>query len=173
MALLPFWTSFQDLLTRFIMTWGWYKSIQEIIVPYELKIIGTIMTLLGFPIRVSNSYIEWTRAPGVNEVVYLAWNCVGWQTVVLFLISIIIGLSGKHTVSSKFEALIFGILGTYLVNIARIMLVVVVYFFTGRPFGIVFHDYFSNLLTLAWLLLFWWFSYKFILEEKSTPVTST
>lgn len=166
LLILPFWTSFQDFLTRFIMRIGWYRNIQNVIVPYELRIIGSLLTLLRFPVRVGNAYIEWTRASGGNEVIYFAWNCIGWQTVLLFIITLFSGLSGRHTVLSKLETLAIGILGTYLVNIFRMTLVVIVYFFVGRPFGIVFHDYFSNLLTLGWLFVFWWFAYSYILEIK-------
>lgn len=166
LVILPFWTSFQDVLTRFIMRVGWYRSLQNVIVPYELRIIGSLLNILRFPVKVGSAYIEWTKKTGGNEVIYLAWNCVGWQTILLFVITLFSGLSGKHTLLSKLETLAIGILGTYLVNILRLTLVVVVYFFVGRPFGIVFHDYFSNLLTLAWLFGFWHFSYSFVLEAK-------
>lgn len=170
LILLPFWTSFQDVLTRFIMQIGLYRSLQNLIVPYELRIVGTLLTPAGFPIRIGHTYIEWAKATGGNEVIYLAWNCVGWQTLVLFGITLITGLSGKHTLSSKGETLAIGILGTYLINVLRLVLVVVVYFLVGRPFGIVFHDYFSNLITLGWLFFFWWFSYSFVLEERQIIV---
>lgn len=170
LMILPFWTSFQDLLTRFVMQIGWYRALQNWIVPYELRVIATLLTLMGFPIRAGQAYIEWTKASGGNEVIYLVWNCVGWQTLVLLGISLITGLSGKHSKISKLETLTIGILGTYLINIFRLVLVVAVYFVVGRPFGIIFHDYFSNLLTLGWLFLFWWFSYSFILEPKKPAV---
>ena len=132
LIILPFWTSFQDFLTRFIMRVGWYRSLQNVIVPYELRIIGSLLTLLRFPVRVGRAYIEWTRAGGGSEVIYLAWNCIGWQTILLFVITLFSGLSGRHTFLSKLETLAIGILGTYLVNILRLALVVVVYFFVGR-----------------------------------------
>jgi len=53
-----------------------------------------------------------------------------------------------------------------LVNIFRLVIVVIFYSLAGRPAGIVFHDYFSNLLIFAWLFFFWWFSYSFVLEER-------
>lgn len=170
LIILPFWTSFQDVLTRFIMQVGLYRSLQNLIVPYELRIIGIILTIVGLPVRVGQAYIEWTKASGGNEVIYLAWNCVGWQTLVLFVITLITGLSGRHTPASKAETLAIGILGTYLVNVFRLVLVIVVYFNAGRPFGIVFHDYFSNLLTLGWLFLFWRFSYSYVLEAKDVNI---
>lgn len=167
LIILPFWTTFQDALTRVIMQIELYRGLQNVIVPYELKVTGTILTLLGLPIRVGNAYIEWTKSSGGNEVIYLAWNCVGWQTLVLFVITLVTGLSGNHTLLSKGETLAIGILGTYLINILRLAAVVFVYFIVGRPFGIIFHDYFSNLLTLGWLFFYWWFSYSFILETRT------
>jgi len=166
LMILPFWASFQDFLTQLIMRIELYKSLQNVIVPYELKVTGTILSIVGIPIRVGNAYIEWTKFSGGNEVIYLAWNCVGWQTLVLFVITLMTGLSGNHTITSKGETLVIGILGTYLINILRLVLVVFVYFVVGRPFGIVFHDYFSNLLTIAWLFFYWYFSYSFVLEAK-------
>jgi exosortase/archaeosortase family protein len=166
LLILPFWASFQDFLTQLIMKIELYKSLQNVIVPYELKVTGTILSIVGIPIRVGNAYIEWTKAGGGNEVIYLAWNCVGWQTLVLFVITLMTGLSGNHTITSKGETLVIGILGTYLINILRLVLVVFVYFVVGRPIGIVFHDYFSNLLTIAWLFFYWYFSYSFVLESK-------
>ena len=172
LTILPFWTAFQDLLTQLIMRIEVYKSLQNVIVPYELKVIGTILSIAGLSVRVGNAYIEWTKAGGGNEVIYLAWNCIGWQTLVLFVITLITGLSGNHTLVSKGETLVIGFLGTYLINITRLILVVIVYFAVGRPFGIVFHDYFSNLLTLGWLFFFWWFSYSFILEESKSDLST-
>lgn len=166
--LLPFWTSFQDLLTRFVMQVGWYKQLQNIVVPYEIRVAVTVLTGLGLPVRAGNTYLEWSKAGGGNEVIYIIWNCVGWQTLVLLAITFITGFSGKHTILSKIEALVIGLLGTYLVNITRIVLVIIVYFLGGRPVGSVFHDYFSGTLTFIWLLFFWWFVYSYVLEEKET-----
>lgn len=166
LLLLPFWTIFQDVLTRGVMSVGWYKQIQEIIVPYELKVIGTILEFFHLPVRVGNAYIEWPLQNGQNEAIYLIWNCVGWQTLLLFGITLVTGLSGKHTWVSKIEAFTIGVLGTYIINIFRLVLVILVYMGVGRTIGQVFHDYFSNILTLSWLFLFWWFSYRYVLEEK-------
>lgn len=151
LLILPFWATFQDVLTRLIMRIELYKSLQGFIVSYELRIIGTLLSSLGFPICVGKAYIEWVKAGGGNEVIYLAWNCVGWQTLVLFVITLATGLSGRHNLISKGETLAIGILETYLINIFRLAIVVSIYSLVGRPFGIIFHDYFSNLLTLGWL----------------------
>lgn len=170
LVVLPFWTTFQDVLTRVVMGVGWYKSIQSAIVPYELRVVGSVLTLMGLPIRVGQAYLEWSKAGGSTEVIYLQWNCVGWQTVVLFGVTLVSGLAGRYSLPSKLQTLAIGLLGTYLVNLLRLALVVVVYFLVGRPLGVVFHDYFSNLMTLVWLFGFWWFAHKSVLDAR--PVSS-
>lgn len=167
LSFLPFWNSIQDLLMRLLMASGGYRAIQDLIVPYELRIVGSILVLLGIPVRLGAEYIEWTKSSGGNEVVYLVWNCVGWQTLVLFGVTLLTGLSGQYTKLSKLQTFMIGLLGTYLVNIFRLTLVLIVYFYTGRVFGIVFHDYFSNLFSLLWLGFFWWFSYNHVLVSKT------
>ena len=163
---LPFLTTFQDVLTRVVLKFDLYDGFQNLIVPYELKILSTILNLVGIDARAGLSYITFLK-DGKTEVIFLAWNCIGWQSFVFLLVSLVSGLSGNFTKGSKIQALLIGLLGTYLVNILRLTLVVVVYFAQSREFGIFFHDYFSNALSVIWLLVFWWISFSFVLEERT------
>ena len=165
LIMLPFLTTFQDVLTRLVLKFDLYDGFQNLIVPYELKILSTILNMAGIDARAGLSYIMFTK-DGKNEVIFLAWNCIGWQSFVFLLVSLVSGLSGNFTRGSKIQAFLIGILGTYLINILRLTLVVVVYFARSREFGIMFHDYFSNLLSVIWLFLFWWISFSFVLEER-------
>lgn len=166
---LPFWSVFQDILTRAVINIKWYKYIQEYIVPYQLKVVGVLLSNLGIPARVGKTYFEIPISGGGSSLVYLIWNCVGWQTFVLFWVTLITGLSGKFTLTSKVETLIIGILGTYVVNIFRLVMVVAVYSLFRKSFGLVFHDYFSNIFTIFWIFGFWWFASNFVLERKEGP----
>ncbi len=167
LALLPFYVSFQDLLTNIVMKVNLYKALQNTIVPYEMKVVGGIINLLRFPISAGSSYFSWNIANGKKEAVYLAWNCIGWQTMILFLVTLVTGFSKRHLLSSKIEAILIGALGTYIINIVRITVVILIYFWFGRGFGIIFHDYFSSLITIFWLIGYWLFVYKHTLIEKS------
>lgn len=166
LLLLPIWITLQDMLTRLVMNIGWYKNIQNVIVPIELRIVGGILAWLGFQIEIGPSYIGWLNTAGNKEVVYIIWNCVGWQSLVFLICSFFTGLAGNYTLVSKIETLIIGVLGTYIMNLIRLVVLFLVYIWVGRNLGIVFHDYFSNILTLLWLFFFWWFSYRYVLEEK-------
>lgn len=165
MVLLPFITTFQDILTRIILYFDFYRSFQNLVIPYEMRVVASILNFINLPTRAGPSYIEFVREEKV-EVIYLAWNCIGWQSFIFLIITLISGLSGKHTIGSKLQALLVGALGTYLVNIFRLVLVIVMYYYTGRGLGVVFHDYFSNLLSITWLFVFWWIAYSFVLVPK-------
>ncbi len=166
LVFLPFITTFQDVLTRIILHFDSYKVLQNIVVPYEMKVLAAVLNLFRLQTEAGPSYVQFIRS-GKLEVIYLAWNCIGWQSFLLFFITLITGLSGAYTKFSKFQAFLVGVLGTYLINIFRFAIVVMIYYFTGRGVGTVFHDYFSNLLSILWLFVYWWIAYKYILEEKN------
>jgi exosortase/archaeosortase family protein len=160
---LPFIVSFNDILTKAIESIGWYRWIQAQIVPMEVKMVGVVVRALG---------IEYTaHADGftVNKTyAQLTWNCIGWQSLFLFLISLPFGFaSGPYTLFSKIEAVLIGFLGTFLVNLGRVIFTVVLLAISRPLFAIVFHDYLAAIVTVVWLIGFWWFSYTFVLEEKA------
>ncbi len=82
-----------------------------------------------------------------------------------FLVSALVGFSGQYTRFSKVKALLFGLGGTFLVNIFRISLVAILAYFLGHFPALIFHDYGSLFILVAWMITFWWFSYSFVLEE--------
>lgn len=171
LILLPFINSFQDILTRIVLHFKTYRVFQEMVVPHELRIMSTIINGLGIEAKSGNAFIMYLKNER-PEVIYLAWNCVGWQSFLFLIITLFSGLAGNYTKLSKLETLLMGVLGTYLVNILRLVLVVVMYYFTGRGVGLVFHNYFSNLMSILWLFVFWWISYTYVLVEKKFKVQS-
>lgn len=161
MIILPFMVSFNDVLTRIVENIGWYQLIQEKIVPWEIRMVGVMLK----PLR-----IDFLAHPGgmtVNgEYAHLSWNCIGWQSLLLFLITVIFGLKGDYTLFSKAETFLIGLLGTFLINILRMTLTVILLAVSKPLFAVVFHDYLAALMTIIWLIFFWWFSYAFVLEDK-------
>lgn len=166
---LPFLTTFQDILTRIVMSFSWYKALQDFVVPYEMRVILSVLSLLHVSVAQGVNYVQLNR--GTESIaVRLIWNCVGWQSIILFLITLLTGFSGRFTFSSKLEAFCVGILGTYLINMFRLVLVMLMYYALGKGPGIIFHDYFSSILSIAWLFVFWWISYTFILEKRELHI---
>src|SRR3990167_6902586 len=165
LILMPFLATFNDILTRIVINLRAYSLIRDYVVPFEVRMVAVILTVLGFDVGVTREYVVLGRTePFVAEII---WNCIGWQSILFFIITAYIGLQGnRYTNLSKFKAFLIGALGTFLVNIIRIAVVVVVAYLFGGFTGRIVHDYGSLLAIIGWLFFFWWFSYSFVLEDK-------
>lgn len=162
---LPFITTFNEVLTRLVIKLDAYKFIQDYIVPWEVRMVGVILSPFGFKPQIAGEYL----AIGEKNIFYIeiAWNCIGWQSLLFFIITAFVGLQGdKYTNLSKIKCLIVGVLGTFLINLGRIALITLITYYFGQKVAIIVHDYGSTLITIGWLIFFWWFSYKYVLEEK-------
>jgi len=160
---MPFMVSINDFLTKTVEKLGWYLWIQKAVVPWEVRLVGVMLK----PLRIDFiAHPEGFTANGTYAK--LSWNCIGWQSLVLFFLTLPLGFQGgKYTFLSKMEAILIGILGTFLVNLLRIAFTVVLLVVSRALFAIVFHDYLAALMTVMWLIVFWWLSYNFVLEEAS------
>lgn len=161
----PFLTTFNELLTAIFLKIGWYRAIQDFIVPFETRMIVVIIRFLGQQAEASPSAISLLR-DGRWQRIIISWNCIGWQSILVLGVTLLTGLQGAYTRASKIECLLIGIFGTFLVNILRISLVaLLIVYIRGIPATVI-HDYSSVFILILWLLFFWWFSYSFVLEEK-------
>ena len=165
LVFMPLITTFNDTLTRVVMRLDVYRFIQDVIVPWEIRMVGVILWPFGFQPSIVGEYL----AIGSKEpfLIEIAWNCIGWQSLIFFILTSWIGLQGdKYSNISKIKAWVIGFLGTFLVNLVRIALVALIAYYFGQNVAIVFHDYGSTLIVLGWLFLFWWFVYSYVLEQK-------
>ncbi len=165
LSVMPFVSTFNDVLTRIVMSVDGYKFIQEKIVPWEVRMVGVILYPFGFHPSVAGEYLA--IGEGKPFLIEIAWNCIGWQSLIFFIMTGWVGLQGdKYTMISKIKAWMLGLLGTFLVNLLRIALVVMVAYYFGQNVGSFFHDYGSLVVIVCWLFFFWWFVYGFVLEER-------
>jgi exosortase/archaeosortase family protein len=163
LMILPFMVSFNDILTRAVENIGWYNWVQQKIVPLEIKMIGVLIRPLGI------DFIAHPNGMTVNGTyARMTWNCIGWQSLFLFLVSLPFGFGGgKYTLLSKIETFIIGLLGTFWVNLLRITFIVILLVISRPIFAVVFHDYLAAIVTVIWLIIFWFFSYGYVLQEKN------
>lgn len=165
----PLISTFNDILTRIVINLRGYWFIREVIVPFEVRMVAVVLAAMGFDIAVTGEYVVLGN-PSTGPGLFLAeivWNCIGWQSLLFFGITAFIGLQGdKYTNLSKFKALLIGALGTFLINIIRIVIVVLVAYKFGQLPATIVHDYGSILAVIGWLFFFWWFTYAYVLEEK-------
>ncbi len=162
LAVLPFLVSFNEILTYLVERVGVYMWVQERIVPLEVRMVGVLVS----PLRLD--YIAHQNGLTVNGIYAgMTWNCIGWQSLLLLLVTLIVGLRGNYTLWSKIETVLIGLLGTFLVNLARLTLIVIILAYSRPLFAVVYHDYLAAIVTILWLFAFWWFSYSFVLEPRN------
>jgi exosortase/archaeosortase family protein len=161
--ILPFVTTFNEFLTRIVETAGLDRILTEWIAPVEARLIAVLLDLVGIPIQVSNATIYLNKG-GFFLPVFISWNCVGWQSFLLFAITLATGFQGAFSRRSKIEAIVLGFLGLFMMNLLRIASVAVVAFYFGSSPALMYHDYGGPIIILLWLFGFWWFSHGWLLE---------
>lgn len=165
LALLPLTTAFNDWLTRLLIAARGYRLVSEVIVPLEIKWVVVVLRALGVDALATSQYVL-LAAEQRPVLVELIWNCVGWQSLVMFLITAVVGLSRSYTAVSRAKALLLGVLGTISVNVLRIVGIILLLQSLGQGVAIVFHDYGALLTNTVWLLVFWKFAEAFLLVAK-------
>lgn len=160
---LPFLVTLNDLLARFADHNFIYLWLQRYLVPIEAKMMGVILIFLGY---------DYAFAPAFSKIIVngatmkITWNCLGWQSFLLLLITLLVGFGRNYRLLSVLETVMIGILGTFWLNIARMLFTVLLAVHVPPVFRIVFHDYLAAGTAVVWLVVFWWFAYAFVLEEK-------
>lgn len=163
LMLLPFFVSFNNLLTQFVEKNRMYGWVQKRVVPVETRMVGTLVKPFGVDVKIVRKDILVVNGRRAK----VTWNCLGWQSFLLFLITLVFGLRGsRYTLSSKIETAVIGAISLYLINMLRMTLTVLLLAYARSIFKIVFHDYLAALVTIVFLLAFWWFAYRYVLEEK-------
>ncbi len=160
---LPFVTTFNEFLTRIVETTGLDALLTDWVVPIEARMLAVILGFIGIPSQVSSTTLYLDKG-GFFLPVYISWNCVGWQSFILFAVTLTTGIQGSFSRASKIEAVVIGLLGTFLVNLLRIASVAVVAFYFGQRPALIYHDYGGTIIILLWLFAYWWFSHGWLLE---------
>ena len=54
-------------------------------------------------------------------------------------------------------------------SLLDLTIIVLIFVFLRPIYFYVYHDYLNAIAIVVWLIFFWWFSYKYVLEEKRIP----
>ncbi len=167
--LLPVFAALNSFMTESLNHSGWWRPIQDFIVPWQAKMVASTLSPFGIDSRITSGSLYssfYMIKDGTALPVYLSWNCLGWQSALLLVISFLIGLSSDFSNISRVKCIIFGLTGTLLVNIFRMSLIAIGIYYVNSLAAQIIHDYFAAFITLLWLVIFWWFSYKYILSSR-------
>lgn len=168
MALLPVFAALNSFFTQSLNRAGWYRPIQKFIVPWQARMVAVAISPFGIDSRITPSSrfsTFYMIKNGSSIPVDLSWNCLGWQSVLLLGVSLIAGLRDSYSNLSRIKCVLFGLFGTLLMNIFRMSLIALGIYFVNSFTAHIIHDYLAAFFTLIWLIFFWWFSYRYVLEE--------
>jgi exosortase/archaeosortase family protein len=165
---LPSVITFNEFLTKVVESVRLYVIIQNLLVSHLVRILGVILQSL-FKVKVAVSKKTLFLHDGGRSIhLIINWNCVGWQSLVLFLLTLISGLQGPYTHRSRFECLIIGLEGIFLLNLIRITLVCLAALYWGYLPALILHDYGGTIMTLLYLAVFWHLAFNYLLKKRAS-----
>ena len=162
LMLLPLVTTFDDLLTSWALQLGANNPLQGI-VPIEARMVVGLLGLVGIHAAASGSHIVIWDAAGSMHTLFISWNCIGWQSLVLLGISFFSGLRGQQPLEARVQVVLIGVAGTMLLNLMRVAAVAAIAATFGQIPALIFHDYGGTILVVCWLFAFWIFVQRWIL----------
>jgi len=169
LMVLPLVTTFNDLLTTWAMQLGANNPLQAI-VPGEARMVVSLLGLAGIHAAASGSHLVVWDGAGSMHVLFISWNCIGWQSLVLFGVSLVSGLRGGHSLEARVQVVCIGVAGTMLLNLLRVSVVAFLAATVGVTPAVLFHDYGGTLLFVGFLFGFWMFAQRWILVARETEV---
>jgi len=147
---------------------GTFTLLQSL-VPITTSGAAVILSLLGYGTDIN---------PGINETIhlevtkgnftysaYIAWSCAGSHS--LFLYSFMIMLFLRGTSISRMRKIIYvavGAVGTFFVNILRIVTIYVIGIHGGDSPAKIFHEFYGEFFFIAWMFIY--LSIIFLFETR-------
>jgi exosortase/archaeosortase family protein len=162
LMLLPLVTTFDDFLTTWALQFGANNPLQAI-VPVEARMVVGLLGLAGIHAAASGSHLVIWDGSGAMHTLFISWNCIGWQSLVLLGVSFMSGLRGRHPIEARIQVIVFGVAGTMLLNLLRVAVVAGIAATVGVTPAVLFHDYGGTILVVAFLFGFWIFAQRWIL----------
>jgi exosortase/archaeosortase family protein len=167
LMVLPLVTTFDDFLTSWAMQLGANNPLQGI-VPVEARMVVSLLGLAGIRAAASGSNIAVWDSAGTMHALFISWNCIGWQSLVLLGVSFFSGLRGRHSIESRIQVIVIGVTGTVLINLIRVAAVASLEVTWGHLPALLFHDYGGTLIIVAWLFGFWAVVHHWILVSPAS-----
>ncbi len=165
LMLLPLVTTFDDFLTTWALQLGANNPLQAI-VPVEGRMVVGLLGLVGIHAAASGSHLVVWDSAGAMHTLFISWNCIGWQSLVLLGVSFLSGLRGSHPLEARIQVIVIGVAGTMLLNLLRVAVVAGIAATVGVTPAVLFHDYGGTILVVAFLFGFWILVQRLILGTE-------
>ncbi len=138
----------------------------QAIVPVEGRMVVGLLGLVGIHAAASGSHLVVWDSAGAMHTLFISWNCIGWQSLVLLGVSFLSGLRGSHPLEARIQVIVIGVAGSMLLNLLRVAVVAGIAATVGVTPAVLFHDYGGTILVVAFLFGFWIFVQRWILGTE-------
>jgi exosortase/archaeosortase family protein len=137
-------------------------------VPVEARMVVGVLGLVGVHAAASGNYLVVWDGGGAMHTLFISWNCIGWQSLVLVGVSFLSGLRGAYPLEARLQVVLIGVAGTMLLNLMRVAAVAMIAATIGIGPAVFFHDYGGTLLVTGFLFAFWMFVQRWILVPPAS-----
>ncbi|HLQ62652.1 MAG TPA: hypothetical protein VK131_12400 [Candidatus Acidoferrales bacterium] len=168
LVVLPFVTTFDDLLNTIGTRLGLEGAVQAVARPEAHAVVG-VLGWFGVRAVVAGPQILVWDAAGHAQYLLISATCLGWQSLILLGLSLVVGLRGPFDAGARLQVVVIGLLGTLLVNVLRMAAVALVAVQAGFVPAVMFHDYGGTALIVLWLFAFWGFANSWLLSPLPEP----
>lgn len=136
--------------------------VEPFLTPYIPNLVALIVTIIGWlGIRATVSHGDYTlimmQTPHGSVVMAFIWGCVGFTSVLLFSIILVVVLFEEPCrLRTKMLWAIAGILGMFFLNIIRVVIVLLTDYFYGYEVGGYVHYIIGYVVFIAWISIFFY-----------------
>ena len=145
-----------------IYPFGVFRPLQAFALPTSAT-AAALFDLLGYSVRLAfPAYGVEPPLPnltvtmgGKTASVSIAWACAGVQSLLLYVLIILVFFK-KADISPfrKLAYFVIGLFGTFFVNVLRIFSIVLIMLNSGNDAGMVFHNTYGEIYSVVWIFLF-------------------
>jgi len=153
-------------MTDTIYPFGLYAPLELSALPTAAS-TAAFFELLGYQASLRFPYLykvdsQYARLPylvvsssGKSGAALIGWPCAGVHSLLLYVLIILVFFKRSEIPSfRKLVYFIFGLFGTYFVNILRISSYLIIQMNSGEKVARIFHDQYGELYFFAWILLY-------------------
>jgi exosortase/archaeosortase family protein len=124
-------------------------------VPFISSIVAFVMQKLGYAVQMAVLQ-DGTVQMLVNGYGFdIYWPCAGVYSLFIYTFVILLFLKGfPMSFRGKVISFVIGAVGTFFVNILRIVSIMEIYVTKGAAAGDIFHDYYGELFFMFWIVFY-------------------
>jgi len=94
-------------------------------------------------------------------------GCTGFKGMLAYgSLAILMVLDVKGPRNRKLLAVAVGVVGTFLINMLRLLIIFLSCYFFGIDVSMVVHAHLGYTVFLVWMFIYWWFCFRYILKPS-------